>query len=92
MMNLLLLKRVLGWCCVINYGLILVMTLFFLFALDPIYEIQSLFLNVPQEDYNTLWFLVIGIWKILVLVFNLIPYLALRIVGRADESAPEVLP
>lgn len=76
----------------INYGLILIMTLFFLFALDPIYDIQSHFLDVPKEKYNALWFLIIGIWKILVLVFNLIPYLALRIIGRREVPTPEVLP
>ena len=86
------LRLILGWCCVLNFGLIFILSLFFLFGIDWVYNIQSSYIFIPREEYNSIWFLTIGIWKILVIVFNLIPYIALRIIGKTADSAPTVLP
>lgn len=91
-MNTSQLRSLLGWCSVLNFGLILFVSMFFLLGLDWVYGIQSKFLLISKEDYNALWFIAIGVWKILVLVFNLIPYIALRIMGKAIDPEPTVLP
>ena len=81
-MDLNKLRTFLGWCCVLNFGLLFVMSLFLLFGIESIYNIQANFLYVERESYNEMWFLTIGVWKIMVLVFNLIPYIALRIMAK----------
>ncbi len=86
------LRTFLGWCCVLNFGLILISSLFLLAGPDWLNEMLAKFLSIPSEGFSGLWFTAIGLYKVLVLVFNLIPYIALRIMGRTMDSTPTVLP
>ena len=68
------------WCTIINFGILAVWTLSALLAPDLVYRTQKLF-PIPRETFNVVLYCFIGSFKIVFLVFNLVPYLALLIVG-----------
>jgi len=69
------------WCTVINGGLLILWTVFCGFAPDLVYRIQYRFFPIPRETYDVIIYSFLGLFKIVFLVFNLVPYLALRIMG-----------
>lgn len=69
------------WCTIINGGILIFWTLFCAFAPDLVYRIQSTFFNIPRETFDIIIYSFIGLVKIAFLMFNLIPYLALLIIG-----------
>jgi uncharacterized protein DUF6868 len=75
-------REILGWCTVINFGLFFLTVLMFLLAGDRMFEFHNQWFRLSAETYNSIWFLTISIWKTLVIVFNLIPYIVLRIVDK----------
>ncbi|MCK5595173.1 hypothetical protein KAI19_03245 [bacterium] len=76
-----ILREALGWCAVINIGLLLLWFLFFAFAHNLIYRKHSKWFKIPVETFNTIHYAGIAFYKIAILVFNVIPYFVLRIVG-----------
>jgi len=79
-MTLDILRGVLGWCAVINIGMLLLWFLFLAFAHDWIYRMHSKWFKIPAETFNAIHYTGIVFFKIVIFVFNIIPYFALRIV------------
>ena len=77
-----LLREVLGWCTVINFALQLVWWLLFSFAHDWVYRCHCKWVKVdiPVETFDALNYGGMGLYKLAIFMFNLVPYLALRIV------------
>ena len=71
---------VLGWCAVINIGLLLWWWLWFMLAHDWVYRIHTKWFNIPVGKFDVIHYSGMAIFKILIFVFNIVPYLALRIV------------
>jgi len=69
------------WCTIINGGLLAFWTVFAAFAPDLVYRTQSMWFPIPRETYNVVMYSFLGVFKIFFLVFNLVPYVALLIVG-----------
>ena len=69
------------WCTIINVGLLTLSAVICVCASDWVYGIHSKWFSVSREAFNMAFYGFIGIYKILVLVFNVIPYVALLIVG-----------
>jgi len=69
------------WCTVINYGVLLLWVLIFPFAHDWHYRLTNRFFRVSVETYDLVNFGGFAIFKIAIILLNLVPYLALRIVG-----------
>ena len=53
----------------------------FVLARDWIYGIHIKFFRISPEQFNAANYAGISFYKILVIVFNLAPYIALRIIG-----------
>ena len=68
------------WCTIINGGLLMVWSGFSVFAPDLVYRTQSRWFPIPRDIFDVVLYSFIGLFKILFLVFNLVPYLALLIV------------
>ena len=80
-MNIETVKRFFLWCTVINYGLLLLWSAVFLLAHDWHYGLTTFwFRSVSTEQYDRVMFAGIAFYKILVILFNLVPFLALSIV------------
>ena len=73
-------RDVLGWCTVINLGLLLWWFLFFMLAHDWMYRVHGKWFKLSVEKFDGLHYAGMAFFKICVFVFNLVPYLALRIV------------
>lgn len=69
------------WCTIINGGILILWTTFSLLAPNLVYRTQSTFFPIPRETFTVIIYSFIGFFKIVFLVFNLAPYVALLIVG-----------
>ena len=74
-------RDVLAWCTVINFGILAVWAVAFLVARGWIYGIWRRWCRLTDEQFDMLNFVTIAIFKVGILLLNLVPYLAMRIVG-----------
>lgn len=70
------------WCTIINGSLLVLWTMFFMFTPDLVYRMQSKWFPLPRETYNVVIYSFIGFFKVIFLVFNVVPYVALLIIGK----------
>ena len=73
-------RKTLLWCAVINYGILLVWFLFFMLAHDWMYLFHSRWFHISVEQFDMLHYAGMAIYKVGILLFNLVPYVALVIV------------
>ena len=69
------------WCTIINGALFFFSTTILILAPDLVYRAQSNWFPMPRETSNVVLYSFIGLFKIVFLVFNVVPYIALLIVG-----------
>ena len=69
------------WCTILNVVLLVVSSLVCMFAGDWVYGIHSKWFSVSRKTFKVAFYSFIGVYKILILVFNFVPYVALLIVG-----------
>lgn len=75
------LQSFLLWCTIINGGLLLFWTSWCAIAPDLVYRTQRLFFPISKDAFSVVIYAFLGLFKVFFLVFNLIPYIALRIVS-----------
>jgi len=80
-MDLEIIRAVVGWCTLINFGIILFWFLLFALAHDWIYRFHGKWFVMPVEKFNAIHYTAMAVFKCGILLFNLVPYLALGIVG-----------
>lgn len=71
---------VLGWCMVVNFGLLLFWFLAIQLMPNLVYRSQALVTSMSREDLDRTLYRLMGQFKLAVIIFNLAPYIALRIV------------
>ncbi len=69
------------WCTIFNMSLLAFWSIIFLLAPDMVYRTQSRWFPISRETFNVAMYCFLGLFKIEVIVFNLVPYLALLIIG-----------
>ncbi len=69
------------WCTILNVALLVLSSLICVCAGDWAYRIHSKLFPISRETFNVVIYSFIALYKILVIVFNLIPYIALLIIG-----------
>jgi hypothetical protein len=74
-------RSVLLWCTVMNYGILLVWFLAFVFAHDVMRRIHGRWFHLPREQFDALQYGGMSIFKIGIVLFNLVPFVALTILG-----------
>lgn len=75
-----ILLRALGWSAVINIGLLLWWSLWIVLAHDFVYRMHSKWFKIPVEKFDAIHYAGMAFYKITIIVFNVVPYLALRII------------
>ncbi len=80
-MTLEMIRSALAWCSLINIVLLILWFLFFRFAHDWTYRTHSKWLNISVDGFDTMHYAGMGLFKLGILLFNLVPYFALRIIG-----------
>ena len=74
-------RALLGWCTIINYGVLVVWFLFFLFARDWMRKLHSRWFRLPAAHFDAIHYAGMGLYKLGIFLFNLVPYVALLIVA-----------
>jgi len=69
------------WYTILNIGLLMLSFLMFVFAGDFVYRMHSKWFPMPRERFNSVIYSFIGFYKIIVIVFNVVPWIALTIIG-----------
>jgi hypothetical protein len=69
------------WCAIIDGALLTLWITMFMLAPDLVYRTQSKWFPLPRETFNVVFYSFLGLFKIVFLVFNVVPYVALLIVG-----------
>ena len=80
-MNIKIMEEFLLWCGVINFGLFLSWFLFFTIAHDWMYRITGRWFRLSVEQFDVLHYIGMALFKMGIILFNLVPYIALRIIG-----------
>ena len=80
-MNIQILTSFFMWCTIINGSLLILSTIMIIPAEDLIYRIHSKWFSFPRETFNVAIYSFLGLYKIAILVFNLVPWIALLIIG-----------
>jgi len=68
---------------VINYGVLIIWFLVFTLAHDWMYLLHSRWFHISVEQFDMLHYIGMSIYKIGILLFNLVPFIVLHIVGRS---------
>ncbi len=69
------------WCSIINIAVLALAILFFIAAPDFVNGILGYMFHLPRETLDVVHYAFLGLYKVVILVFNLVPYVALRIIG-----------
>ena len=80
-MNVVILRDALLWCAIINFGLLAVWSLLFVLSHAWLHRLWSKWSRLPVEQFDAINFAGIVLYKTGIILFNLTPYLALRLTG-----------
>ena len=80
-MDIIIVRNFFMWCTIVNVLLLILSFLICAFAGDWIYGNHSKWFKISREAFNITIYSFLGLYKILVLVFNIVPWIALIIVG-----------
>jgi hypothetical protein len=69
------------WCTIVNMSLFALAFLFLIFGSDFVYKMHGKWFPMPRETFNIVLYSYLGVYKLLIFVFNLVPWVALIIIG-----------
>ncbi|MGH8616766.1 MAG: DUF6868 family protein [Burkholderiales bacterium] len=78
-MNVDFMREFLLWATVINYGILLVWVFLFAFCHDWTYRQHTKRFKLSVEHFDALNYLAVSLYKLGIVLFNLVPFLALSI-------------
>ena len=81
MITIEVLEEFFGWCTVINIGILVFTTVTLILMKDSISTIHGKLFGIEHENLPLSYFEYLGNYKIAILVFNLVPYLALALMA-----------
>ena len=70
------------WCTIINGSLLVLSIIIGISGLDLVYSVQGKLFQIPREALNVAYYSFLGLYKIVWLVFNAVPYIALLIIRK----------
>jgi hypothetical protein len=74
-------RTFLMWCTIVDYGILLVWFLVFVFAHDLMQRIHARWFHLSREQFDTIHYGGMSIFKIGIMLFNLVPFVVLTVVG-----------
>ncbi len=80
-MDIQMLTRFFMWCTILNVGILTLTSVVCIFFADFSYRMNNRFFSISREAFNVALVSFIGLFKIFVIVFNIVPYIALLIIG-----------
>lgn len=72
---MMIVQSVLGWGAILNLGLLVYWFLLYIYAHDALYRLHSRWFSVSVETFDAIHYAGLGLYKILIIVTMIIPYL-----------------
>ena len=72
-------REFLGWCSVINIGMLFLSTIMLLTMRSWIIKIHANMTGVSEAELPAIYLQFLGNYKMLIIILNLVPYIALRV-------------
>lgn len=69
------------WCAVLNYAVLLVWFVAFRFAHAWMRKLHGRWFHISDEHFDGIHYACMAVYKVGILLFNLVPCVALRILG-----------
>ena len=69
------------WCSIINGSFLVIGSIFLFVRPSFVFQIHSKFVSLTENQIEVFFYGFIGAFKVLFLVFNLVPFIALKIVS-----------
>jgi hypothetical protein len=69
------------WCTIINYGLLVWWFVVFILAHDWLHHFHGRWFQLSREQFDTVHYAGMALFKIGIILLNLVPYVALHIVA-----------
>ena len=69
-----ILHQALGWCAAVNYVVLVVWWLVFVFAHGWLYELNSEWFDISERDFDNTHYRCMGLYKLGIFLFFLVPY------------------
>lgn len=76
----------LGWCTVLNFGVLMLTMIMLTLFRKPVHGLHTKISGLSTDELNKLYFQYLGNFKILWILFNLTPYLVIRIFMLSSGS------
>jgi len=70
-----------GWCTVINIGLFMLSSILIIAIRGTAARIHGKMFNLDEKYLSEAYFHYLGQYKIAIIMFNIIPYFALKVMG-----------
>ena len=71
----------LGWCSVINIGLLLISTIMMIVVRDFAIKLHSSLFGVNPEELPIIYLQYLGNYKVAIIILNIVPYIALKVMA-----------
>jgi len=80
-MDIQILTRFFMWCTILNFGFLMLSFLLLAVGRNVVYKMHSKWFPMPRETFHVVLYSFLGIYKIVWFVFNVVPWVALTIIG-----------
>ncbi len=74
-------REFLGWCSVINIGMLFISTIMLTIMRSWVVKIHASTTGVSEAELPRIYIEFLGNYKILIIIFNVVPYLSLRLMA-----------
>ncbi len=74
-------RAFLGWCTVINIGVFMLQSILIIAVRGTASRIHGKMFNLDEKYTSQAYFQYLGQYKIAIIVFNIVPYFALKVMG-----------
>ena len=82
-------QKFLGWCSVINIGFLIYWILALTLGNEFVFQIHTCWFDIPHDRFNEIHYTMMGYYKLMVILFNVTPYLVLRFVKFVPETTTD---
>ena len=69
----------LGYCLILNYAILIIWFFAFVFIKNFIKKLHLQWFKLSDTQFDAIHYSAMAVYKILILVFNLVPYIALKL-------------
>ena len=80
-MDVATLTTFLGWCTVLNFGMLILASLIVMMGRKRVATMHSAMMGVDEAELPVQYFSWLGNYKMMIYVFNLMPWVALKLMA-----------